>query len=137
MYYGWSTHYMTTTESIAPKAKKYAQVGNGYRDTLVGTYQSNQTENDLILDSTYTYSFSVKNGSETVLLEGVWELSYKDQDQHIILHRPLPHKAIANLRFADFEERRFKVTENGLKDVKQTETYTQITTDEYSLAIYK
>lgn len=119
--------------------KRYAQVGLAYKDSLVGTYKivNADTQKDLILDSTYTYSYLVQEGDQTIVLEGSWELSYKNQAQHIILHRPTSPKNIAHIDWANFEERKFRVTQDGLTDPVYNESYLQIETNEYSLAIYQ
>ncbi|BDS12650.1 hypothetical protein [Aureispira anguillae] len=141
--------YFTYPQPSAPKTapilaqkktnKHYAPVGLGYKDSLVGTYQivNSKHTKDLILDSTYTYNYSIQEGNESIVLEGTWELSYKDQTQHIILHRPNFQPRASLPKLADFEERKFKVTPDGLKDILHNESYLHIATDEYSLAIYE
>lgn len=105
-------------------------------DSLAGNYQTSNSVSGfktLILDSTYTYSYTLQG----VVLEGSWELSYKDQGQHIILHRPLPNEAAQGLDLANIEEHRLKVTPDGLRDMYTHEDYLQLKTDEYSLAVFK
>jgi hypothetical protein len=119
----------------------YSQIRPNQNDSLAGTYQTNNSISgfkDLILDSTYTYAYSVQGTSgETIVLEGSWELSYKGQAPHIILHRPLPNQACRGLKLANIEEHKFRVTANGLRDLHTQEDYLQLKTDEYSLAVFK
>lgn len=119
----------------------YSKIRPHQNDSLVGTYQTSNSIfgfKDLILDSTYTYRYGIQgNSGETIVLKGSWELSYKGQALHIILHRPLPNKAWQNLELANIEEHRFKVSPNGLKDLYTQEEYLQLETEEYSLAVLK
>lgn len=119
----------------------YSQMRPNQNDSLAGTYQTSNGISGfkgLILDSTYTYSYRIQGTSgETVVLKGSWELSYKDQAQHIILHRPLPNKAWHDLELANIEEHKFRVTLEGLRDLYTQENYLQLETDEYSLAVFK
>lgn len=119
----------------------YSTAPSNRKNILAGTYHTDNSISgfkDLILDSTYTYSYRTQATSgEEVILEGSWELSYKNQDQHIILHRPLPNKASSNLAIANLQEHKFRVTPNGLRDLYTQEEYLQIETDEYSLAFFK
>ena len=114
----------------------YSQIRPNQNDSLAGSYQTRNSITGfktLILDSTYTYSYRVQG----IILEGSWELSYKDQAQHIILHRPLPNKAAQHLKLANIEEHKLKVTADGLRDLYAQEDYLQLETEEYSLAIFK
>lgn len=121
-------------------SQAYSTASLNRKNILAGTYQTNNSISgfkDLILDSTYTYSYKVQASSgEEVVLEGSWELSYKDQDQHIVLHRPLPNQSWSDLKIAHLQEHKFRVTPNGLRDLYTQEEYLQIETDEYSLAIF-
>lgn len=119
----------------------YSKIQPNQNDSLVGNYQTSNSVSgfkDLILDSTYTYAYKIYNTSgEEITLEGSWELSYKDQAQHIILHRPLPNKATQHLNLAKLEEHKFKVTSDGLTDLYTQEHYFHLETEEYSLASLK
>ncbi|WP_052598572.1 hypothetical protein [Aureispira sp. CCB-QB1] len=129
-----------SSSSTTSQGQAYSQTPSNRNDTLPGTYQTSNSVTgfkDLILDSTYTYRYSVsKPSGESVVLEGSWELSYKDQDQQIVLHQPLPNEAWEDLKIAHLEEHRFKVTPNGLRDLYTQEVYLQLKTNEYSLAIF-
>jgi hypothetical protein len=119
----------------------YSKIQANQNDSVAGRYQTSNSVSgfkNLILDSTYTYSYKMYGSSgEEIILEGSWELSYKNQDQHIILHRPLPNKAAQHLKLANIEEHKLKVTSDGLRDLYTQEDYLQVETDEYSLAVFK
>lgn len=139
------THNSSDTAKQQPLQNQqlpaYSQIQPNQNDSLVGEYQTNNSVSgfkDLILDSTYTYNYKIYNTSgEEITLEGSWELSYKDQAQHIILHRPLPNQAAQHLDLAKIEEHKFKVISNGLTDLYTQENYSLIKTNEYSLAVLK
>jgi hypothetical protein len=126
--------------SQSQQTSTYSQIRPNQNDSLAGSYQTSNSISgfkNLILDSTYTYAYSVQGTSgEAITLEGSWELSYKGQAPHIILHRPLPNEASLDLKLANIEEHRLKVTADGLRDLYTQENYLQVETDEYSLAVF-
>jgi len=142
-------HFYTTTPSkntthsplLNQQNLTYSKVRPNTNDTLVGTYQTRNSISgfkSLILDSTYTYAYKIQGTSgEEIILTGSWELSYQNQTQHIILHRPFPRKAWQHLELANIEEHKFRVISDGLRDLYTQENYIQLKTNEYSLAIFK
>ena len=119
----------------------YSKIQSNQESFVAGNYQTNNSVSgfkDLILDSTYTYAYRIYNTSgDEITLEGSWEFSYKNQAQHIILHRPLPNKASQHLKLAKLEEHKFRITSNGLTDLYTHENYLQLETKEYSLTALK
>ena len=113
---------------------QYALVGQGKKDNLVGTYYTTTAVGDkeLILDSTYTYTYTVNKENHEWILEGSWELSYKDDNQHIILHRPF-HATEQNAPVSNFEELHLTLTSEGLKNAALAEYFTKTSSPNHRL----
>ncbi len=138
LHFFYTNTSSTVSKQVSSQSQQipaYSKIRPNQNDSLAGRYQTNNSAigfKTLILDSTYTYAYTVQG----LVLEGSWELSYKDQAQHIILHRPLPNKASQHLDLAKIEEHKLRVTANGLSDLYTQENYLQLETDEYSLAVF-
>ena len=123
--------------------QQYASINQEYRGNFVGTYKTTNSKKskELILDSTYTYSCIISFSTQEILLEGTWELSYKDSSQHIVLSPPTiksnsqkldkTEKAIISIK-----EQKLKVTKNGnLIDLTKKETFIKQRIENQALVI--
>lgn len=123
-YYGFQTNH-----SKSLPQKQYPLLKPEKKQDIIGTYTSDDKQcfKELILDSTYTYTYRFQHNKQLISLKGSWELSLKNNDQHIVLHHPFPKQNVVIPALLATDECLLKVKPTGLVNQQSKEMYHQTT----------